>query len=165
MKPNRSEVRLSGEAAAQVEAATRDYFDRLAPKRPTKPQRSEHDTNHADASFSSSVNDSIPELLQFQLLEEDTQKLPVYCDNKADDEEFTETEYYRDLNCVDKNHHTTGTGFIKADDTKGKCFSLTPNSSVAEHHDSCRGNPATNDWIPAKGDTVSFISGKPNRSE
>ncbi|XP_073157479.1 uncharacterized protein [Henckelia pumila] len=156
MKPNRSDVQLSGEAAAQVEAATRDYFDRLAPKRPTKPQRSEHHTNHADASFSSAVDSNIPELVQFQILEEeDTQKLQLNKVDDDDDEEFTETEYYRDLNCVDKNHHTTGTGFIKADDTKGKgkCFSLTQDSSsVTQHHHSCTGNPATNDWIPAKGE-------------
>lgn len=28
------------------------------------------------------------------------------------DEEFIETEYYKDLNCVDKHHHTVPLSFV-----------------------------------------------------
>jgi len=80
----------------------------------------------------------------------------------------------------------TGTGFIKVDDTNG--FNLVPESEF-EHHASCKGNPATNEWTPAPADTVklhkswlanelksieilmnflfqaSFVSNKPPRSD
>ncbi|KAH6765683.1 hypothetical protein C2S52_016666 [Perilla frutescens var. hirtella] len=160
-RPNRSDVHLSGEEAAKAEAAARNYFDEAAPKRHTKPQRSDYSTDYADA-LSSSKDQVIAEYSQFQQLEKDTQKL-VYSGSKAS-EEFTETEYYKDLNCIDKQHHTTGTGFIKMDNTNEKGFSLTPESTT-ECHESCRGNPATNDWIPAPSGQVDFITEKPNRSD
>ncbi|XP_039026368.1 uncharacterized protein LOC120159946 [Hibiscus syriacus] len=76
----------------------------------------------------------------------------VYNGNEVGDE-FVKTEYYKDLNCVDKQHHTTGTGFIRVADTNGRNFSLEPDS-VTSCHSSCKGNPATNDWIPAAPDAV-----------
>ncbi|KAI3461640.1 hypothetical protein Pfo_018303 [Paulownia fortunei] len=160
-RPNRSDVHLNGEEAAKLEATTRDYFDGVAPKRHTKPQRSEYSSAYADA-LSSDDHRVIPEYVQFERLEKDTQKL-VYSGGKVA-EDFTETEYYRDLNGIDKQHHTTGTGFIKVDNTNGKGFSLAPDSAT-ECHALCRGNPATNDWIPTTADMVDFITGKPNRSD
>ncbi|PIM98699.1 hypothetical protein CDL12_28819 [Handroanthus impetiginosus] len=159
-RPNRSDVHLNGEEAAKVEEATRHYFDDLAPKRHTKPQRSEHSSAYVDTL--SSTGHVIPEYEQFQHLEkEDIQKL-VYSGNKVA-EEFMETEYYRDLSGIDKQHHTTGTGFIKVDNKNGEGFSLAPDSA-SECHPSCKGNPATNEWTPAANDKVDFISGKPKRS-
>ncbi|XP_011082381.1 uncharacterized protein LOC105165170 [Sesamum indicum] len=160
VRPSRSDVHLNGEAAARVEAATRDYFDRAAPKRHTKPQRSDYSSAYVDGF---SAHDTvIPEYLHFQRLEKDDVQKLVYKGSTADDE-FVETKYYSDLNGVDKQHHTTGTGFIKVDSINGKGFSLSADTA-AECHASCRGNPATNDWIPATADMVDFISGKPNRS-
>ncbi|KAL8516332.1 hypothetical protein ACS0TY_014843 [Phlomoides rotata] len=158
-RPNRSDVHLTGEEAAKAEAAARGYFDEVAPKRHTKPQRSEYSSAYADAL--SSNDQVIPEHVQFQQLEKDTQEL-VYRGNNPS-EEFTETEYYKDLSDVDRQHHTTGTGFIKVDSTNEKGFSLAPDSST-ECHASSKGNPATNDWIPATNNTEDFSTGKPNRS-
>ncbi|KAK6935766.1 hypothetical protein RJ641_032796 [Dillenia turbinata] len=148
MRPDRSDTHMSREEEAKTERETRDYFDTLAPKRHTKPQRSEYSSQYHDA-LSNPNTQVIPEYTEFQRLENDTQKL-VYNASEVT-EEFVETEYYKDLDCVDKQHHTTGTGFIKMDNTKGNNFSLEPDSGT-ECHASCKGNPATNDWIPAAAD-------------
>ncbi|KAL3850618.1 hypothetical protein ACJIZ3_012500 [Penstemon smallii] len=164
IRPNRSDVHLSEEAAAEVEAATKHYFEEVAPKRHTKPQRSEYSAAYTDALSSAGEDQIIPEYLQFQHLEKDDTQKMVYNGSKVG-EEFTETEYYQDLNDVDKQHHTTGTGFINVDNKNEKNgFRLVPDSD-AESHASSGGNPATNDWIPSTtADTVDLITGKPKRS-
>ncbi|GMY10959.1 suppressor of Mek1-like isoform X1 [Fagus crenata] len=164
-RPNRSDIHLTLEEEAKLEAKTREFFDESAPKRHTKPQRSEYSSQYVDALSPSNNNnneDSIPELLQFQRLENDPQKL-IYNGSEVT-EEFVETEYYKDLNCVDKKHHTTGTGFIKMEDTNDQCFHLAPDSDTS-CHTSCQCNPATNDWIPASANMVTRASDKPNRSD
>ncbi|KAK1588914.1 hypothetical protein Q3G72_028553 [Acer saccharum] len=163
-RPNRSDVHLSKEEEVKIEGETRDYFDKLAPKRHTKPQRSEYSSKYVDALArdDDDNNDFNTEIARFQRLENDTQKL-VYNGNKVT-EEFVETEYYKDLNCVDKQHHTTGTGFIKMEDANCKCFGLALNTNTS-CHGSCKGNPATNDWIPSANDMVNSSSEKPNRSD
>ncbi|KAJ0788188.1 hypothetical protein HanPI659440_Chr05g0188751 [Helianthus annuus] len=158
-RPSRSDAHLSRDEEAKIEGETRDYFDGLAPKRHTKPQRSEYAAQYVDA-VPGDGEGAIPEYTQFQHLEQNSEKL-VYSGNKVTDE-FVETEYYKDLNGVDKQHHTTGTGFIKVDNTNG--FNLVPESEF-EHHASCKGNPATNEWTPAPADTASFVSTKPPRSD
>ncbi|KAF8402714.1 hypothetical protein HHK36_010802 [Tetracentron sinense] len=164
-RPNRSDVHLSMEEETKVEEETREYFDGLAPKRHTKPQRSEYSSHYVDAlSNPDQINtDSVtPEFAKFQHLENDPQKL-VYNGCEAT-EEYVETEYYKDLNCINKQHHTTGTGFIMVENANGNCFSLTPDSASG-CNSSCKGNPATNDWIPAAPDMEILTSDKPNRSE
>ncbi|KDO66759.1 hypothetical protein CISIN_1g0306291mg, partial [Citrus sinensis] len=47
----------------------------------------------------------------------------------------------------------TGTGFIKMENANGKSFILAPDNDDA-HHSSCKGNPATNEWIPSADDSV-----------
>ncbi|XP_047308863.1 uncharacterized protein LOC124912310 [Impatiens glandulifera] len=159
-RPNRSDIHISKEDEAKIEEETREYFNGLAPKRHTKPQRSEYSLQYVD-----STDGSIPELTVFQKLEHDDNQKLDYKGGEVSSEEFTETEYYKDLNSIDKQHHTTGKGFIKTDNCN--CFSLTPDPVTITCHPSCRGNPATNDWIPAEiDDKVSFASSdKPNRSE
>ncbi|KAK6122121.1 hypothetical protein DH2020_044131 [Rehmannia glutinosa] len=105
MRSNRSDVHLNGEEAAKVEAATRDYFDGVAPKRHTKPQRSEYSSAYADALSTNDDAVVIPEYVQFQHLQKDDNQKLVYNGGNIS-EEFTETEYYRDLNGIDKQHHT-----------------------------------------------------------
>ncbi|XP_071723077.1 uncharacterized protein [Rutidosis leptorrhynchoides] len=147
-RPNRSDMHLSADEEAKVEEETREYFDGLAPKRHSKPQRSEYSNNYVD---NISNDTESPEYLNFQQLQQtDSQKL-VYKGSKVP-EEFVETEYYQDLNCVDKQHHTTGTGFIEME--KGKYFSLEPDTDK-ESHPASKGNPATNDWIPSSNETRS----------
>ncbi|KVI11928.1 hypothetical protein Ccrd_009664 [Cynara cardunculus var. scolymus] len=135
-RPSRSDAHLSKEEEAKIEGETRDYFDGLAPRRHTKPQRSEYAAQYIDALPSDGVSH---EYAEFQQLEQNSQKL-VYAGNE------------------------TGTGFINVDNTKGSAFNLSPESESA-HHASCKGNPATNEWTPAPADTASSVSNKPHRSE
>ncbi|KAA8549358.1 hypothetical protein F0562_001042 [Nyssa sinensis] len=165
-RPNRSDAHLSKEEEVKIEEETREYFDGLAPKRHTKPQRSDYSSQYVDAlsDSNSNVQDDgvIPEFAQLQRLQNDSQKL-VYNGSQVT-EEFVETEYYKDLNCIDKQHHTTGTGFIKVENTNDVCFNLAPESTT-DCHAHCKGNPATNEWIPASADMGNFVSDKPNRSD
>ena len=160
-RPNRSDVHLSNEEESKLEEKTRQYFDGEAPKRHTKPQRSEYSTTYVD---SLTVNGFIPELAEFQRLEGDPQGQKLIFSGSEATEEFVKTEYYKDLNCIDKQHHRTGTGFIKVDASNKQSFSIAPNG-LSDHHTSCKGNPATNDWIPAVPDMVIITSDKPNRSD
>lgn len=164
IRPNRSDVHVSKEEETKTEEATREYFDGIAPKRHTKPQRSDYSSTYVDhINPYPSSDDTIPENLEFQRLENDPQKL-VYNGSSQVTEEFVETEYYKDLNCIDKQHHTTGTGFIEVENANGNTFNIGADSAT----DSChvyKGNPATNDWIPSAVDEVNFISEKPNRSD
>lgn len=161
-RPNRSDIHLSKEEEARIEGETKDYFDGLAPKRHSKPQRSEPSARYIDPLSDEHGDGVIPELVAFQQLERDSKKL-VY-DGIEVREEFVETEYYKDLNDIDKQHHTTGTGFIKAENANARGFSLEPDTDNG-HHAASKGNPATNDWIPAANDMVNFVSDKPRRSD
>ncbi|CAN4102244.1 unnamed protein product [Withania somnifera] len=164
IRPNRSDVHVSKEEEAKIEEATREYFDGIAPKRHTKPQRSDYSSAYVDnMNISPSSDGTIPEHLEFQRLENDTQKL-VYNGSSQVTEEFVETEYYKDLNCVDKQHHTTGTGFIKVENAEGNTLDIGADSTTDSYH-VYKGNPATNDWIPSAVDEANFISDKPNRSD
>eukprot|EP00262_Sarcandra_glabra_P009929 TRINITY_DN24763_c0_g1_i1.p1 TRINITY_DN24763_c0_g1~~TRINITY_DN24763_c0_g1_i1.p1 ORF type:complete len:164 (+),score=30.00 TRINITY_DN24763_c0_g1_i1:92-583(+) len=160
-RPNRSDAHVSIEEEAKIEEETREYFEDLAPKRHTKPQRSEHSSNYTDA-IPGSDSETIPELVKFQDLETQAEKM-VYNGSEVT-EEYVETEYYKDLNGIDKQHHATGTGFIKISNANGSSFNLTPESDVSCCHSSCKGNPATNEWIPA-ADKVIPTSSKPDRSD
>lgn len=71
VRPNRSDVHLSGEEAAKAEAAAREYAEAAAPKRHTKPQRSEYSADYADAL--SADDQVIAEYAHFQQLEKDTE--------------------------------------------------------------------------------------------
>ncbi|XP_059297685.1 uncharacterized protein LOC132050453 [Lycium ferocissimum] len=164
IRPNRSDVHVSKEEEAKMEEETREYFDGIAPKRHTKPQRSEYSSTYADDIITSSDDGTIPEHLEFQRLENnDPQKL-VYKGSSQMTQEFVETEYYKDLNGIDKQHHTTGTGFIKVENENGNTYSIGTDSATDSSH-VYKGNPATNDWIPSAVDEANFISEKPNRSE
>ncbi|XP_072954382.1 uncharacterized protein [Typha angustifolia] len=159
-RPNRSDAHLSPEEAARIEAEVRGYFEEVTPKRHTKPSRSEYSDVYSDAL--PSTDESIPEFDKLRHLESDPEKL--VCDGGEVIEEYVETEYYKDLNCIDKQHHTTGTGFIKVEKPNSSSFDLTTVSYSPTSQVNCRGNPATNDWIPS-ADMVIPASNKPNRSD
>lgn len=69
-RANRSDIHLSVEEEAKKEEETREYFDGIAPKRHTKPQRSDYSTQYVDAL---PTNGFIPEYVEFQRLETDPQ--------------------------------------------------------------------------------------------
>lgn len=69
IRANRSDVHVSKEEERKIEEATREYFDGIAPKRHTKPQRSDYSSTYVDH-----INPCpIPENLEFQRLENDPQ--------------------------------------------------------------------------------------------
>uniref|UniRef100_A0A0R0FER8 Uncharacterized protein n=1 Tax=Glycine max TaxID=3847 RepID=A0A0R0FER8_SOYBN len=79
-------------------------------------------------------------------------------------DEFVETQYYKELASIDKQHHTTVSGFIKAarEGGEGEYEIQLPNNHVnaAETQPrSYKSNPATNDWVPNSDEH------QPNRSE
>ncbi|KAL6907514.1 hypothetical protein ACP4OV_002553 [Aristida adscensionis] len=159
-RPDRSDARLSPEAAAAREAEVRGYFDGAAPKRHAKPSRSDHSAVYADALVPDTAH---PELDKFHDLQAHTERL--VCEGGKVGEEFVATEYYKDLGSIGKQHHTTGTGFIKVDKPHGaSSFELAKDVDAGERHASCKGNPATNEWIPS-ADTVYPASDKPSRSD
>ncbi|CAI0540499.1 unnamed protein product [Linum tenue] len=111
-RPNRSDAHLSAEQEAEIEQQTRGYFDGVAPKRHTKPQRSDPSSAQYVDSAAVDGDPSIPEYVEFQRLE--WQKLGG--GGRSEEgmgEEFVETDYYQDLNCVDKQHHTVTTATWK----------------------------------------------------
>ncbi|XP_008798962.1 uncharacterized protein LOC103713724 [Phoenix dactylifera] len=160
-RPARSDAYLPPEEAAKIEAEAREYFQGFAPKRHSKPSRSEYSSVYSDA-FHPSDQDFIPEIDKLRDLQADPQRL--VCDGGGAVEEYVETEYYTEMNCIDKKHHTTGTGFIKMEKSNGSSIDLTPVSPASGGNMPYKGNPATNEWIPS-ADMVVPISSKPNRSD
>uniref|UniRef100_A0A0E0L383 Uncharacterized protein n=1 Tax=Oryza punctata TaxID=4537 RepID=A0A0E0L383_ORYPU len=176
-RPARSDPHLPPEEAARVEAEVRGYFDSMAPRRPSKPPRS--DPSDAGEGGSSEADadggDDLPELCRLRDLEAKPQvdapfvrpcgiqKLVLDCGD-VNGEEYVETQYYNGLNCIDKQHHTTGTGFIKVERPSGNSFNVTPVSYSTDSIVRCTSNPATNDWIPSS-ETVIPVSNKPSRSD
>lgn len=71
-RPDRSDQSIPPEEAVRIEAEVRDYFEKVAPKRPSKPPRSEPFDEQSDLIVSSDP-DSIPELDKFRRLESDPQ--------------------------------------------------------------------------------------------
>lgn len=131
-KPNRSDEHLPKEEESRIEGETREYFEGITPQRHTKPSRSEYSSSYKDQILPSDSN-SIPELNKLQELESHpdvsaysmTHQIVVMsspisvtehfvcidwfqkleCHNSHPSEEYVETGYYDDLNCVDKQHH------------------------------------------------------------
>ncbi|CAA6669443.1 unnamed protein product [Spirodela intermedia] len=186
LRPDRSDSHLSPEEEARIAEEARAYFDGVTPKRHTKPQRSEYSTQYADTlgpSEGGHIQSSTGSttwrptrsflFCRLSLLKNcqpildlvfifSEQKL--ICQGTEPAEEYAETEYYKDLNCVGKQHHTTGTGFIRVEQPHANPLNLAAGDGAAGHHESCRGNPATNDWIPS-ADLVIPTSHKPGRSD
>lgn len=73
-RPNRSDIHLSKEEEEKIVQETKEHFNGLAPKRHTKPQRSEYSSNYVDVNNSFTI---IPEFTEFQRLENDQQVLII----------------------------------------------------------------------------------------
>ncbi|XP_009630630.1 uncharacterized protein LOC107782933 isoform X2 [Nicotiana tabacum] len=164
-KPSRSDEVLDEHQQLQITNQVKALFDAQAPKRLAKPNRSEPDS----VSPTTLLEDfPIPELDNLRSLQ--TQGGSIFSENSncSEQEEFVETRYYNELVSIDKQHHTTGSGFIKmVNQTDGNIYNLQLNGG----HENGRArefntNPARNDWIPSSEDyQVGFTSSKPNRSE
>ncbi|XP_021908070.1 uncharacterized protein LOC110822297 isoform X2 [Carica papaya] len=159
-KPSRSDEVLDADEQIKIANEVRAHFDSLAPKRHTKPNRSEQD-----------MADSAMPLLRHDMPEHD--RLLSLQSQSYD--EYVETQYYKELASVDKQHHTTGSGFIRmvrggGEEEEGyggviRLGSGHVGEGLVEKR-TFRSNPATNDWISTvEDDDRVFISSKPNRSE
>ncbi|XP_059293551.1 uncharacterized protein LOC132046810 [Lycium ferocissimum] len=163
-KPSRSDEVLNEDEQLRIANEVKVLFEAQAPKRLPKPNRSEPDSV---SPTTPSEDIPIPELDNLRSLQ--SQGGSVFSGNNcSEQEEFVETRYYDELVSIDKQHHTTGSGFIKAvDQTDGNTYNLQLNGG----HENGRAkefktNPATNDWIPSSEDyQVGFTSSKPSRSE
>nr|CAB3465071.1 unnamed protein product [Digitaria exilis] len=104
-RPARSDAHLSPEEAARVEAEVRGYFDSVAPRRPSKPSRSDPSE---DAGAEADAGDhDLPEVRKLRDLEAKPQKLVLDGGGDVDSgEEYVETRYYDGLIGIDKQHHT-----------------------------------------------------------
>ncbi|XP_010437240.1 PREDICTED: uncharacterized protein LOC104721032 [Camelina sativa] len=170
MKPSRSEEVSDPEQQIKNCNQIRADFDSLAPKRPTKPTRSEPGS---PGSFTTSDEATDhPEADKFRSLQSQTHgKVLGEGDSSAVQDEFLETEYYTNLTATDKQHHTTGSGFINVvkEDGGGETTEAVTAVAIGDGGEKAvyRSNPATNEWIPAAAeeDLVSEFSSKPTRSE
>ncbi|MED6192228.1 hypothetical protein PIB30_008103 [Stylosanthes scabra] len=197
-KPSRSDEVVDPDEQLRIADEIRAQFEALAPKRPIKPNRSEPD-QHPPGPVDPTTT-TIPELQKFHSLQshshvclslsltslslcfsdddETFHSQDMICKDACADaqDEFVETDYYNKLASIDKQHHTTGSGFIKVLTEEGGSHHHLPNSQnhlTAAHETNLRGgykcNPATNDWLPNIHDDQQhhqvFTSSKPNRSE
>ncbi|XP_061341993.1 uncharacterized protein LOC133288284 [Gastrolobium bilobum] len=168
-KPSRSDDVLDADEQVRIANQIRAQFDALAPKRPIKPNRSEPEHEHTVDSTVSVHN--IPELHKFQSLQSRSHDI-LSAEGFVDaQDEFVETQYYKELASIDKQHHATGSGFIKAvieGEGEGGNEIQLPVSHVdagETHLTGYKSNPATNDWVPNFDEHQVFVSSKPNRSE
>ncbi|KAL3526824.1 hypothetical protein ACH5RR_011480 [Cinchona calisaya] len=169
-KPSRSDDEVvDADQQLQITNQVRAQFESLAPKRPTKPNRSESDSTTPPKPD----QDYFPVLELERLKSLQSQSHHAIFSATCLDlrEEFVETEYYKELKSIDKQHHTTGSGFIKvASDEIGNDYDLQVQGGdcggTREMVFKFKTNPATNDWIPSlENHQVAFKSSKPNRSE
>ncbi|KAI9113361.1 hypothetical protein K1719_015886 [Acacia pycnantha] len=105
-------------------------YDSLAPKRPSKSNRSEPNLD-ASLDHSTVVSHNIPELLKFQSFQSQPHAMILDEPPKDAANEFVETQYYKELSSIDRQHHTTGSEFIRIPNTnEHKVFvSTKPNQS------------------------------------
>ncbi|KAJ4834597.1 hypothetical protein Tsubulata_024469 [Turnera subulata] len=174
-KPSRSDEVLDENQQLQIASQIRAQFDSLAPKRPTKPNRSEpaETTIPNTSAVSDSDQNHIPELDKLRSLR--SQSPPVLFSDKGTNverDEFVETQYYKELDSVDKQHHMTGQGFIRMASENEHGYGIQSSSSgngggalQGTLFSGFRSNPATNDWTPCLEENQVFLSSKPNRSE
>lgn len=170
-KPSRSDEIVDYDEQGRITNQIRSQFVDLEPKRPIKPNRSEPESlNPVDSTFSVQ---NIPELDKFQALRSRSHGVISSANLVDAQEEFVETQYYKELAAIDKQHHTTGSGFIKVmrdgGDNGGYEIQLPATTSYVVNGGEnkfrdYKSNPAMNDWVPNL-DTEEFVSSKPNRSE
>ncbi|GAB4846938.1 hypothetical protein Ancab_025949 [Ancistrocladus abbreviatus] len=156
-KPSRSDEVLGPDQQLKITEQVRAQIESMVPKRPIKPNRSEPDFA-PPPSGTPFVDGIIPELDKFRSLQSQSQAV-FSTENGMVQEDFTETQYYNLLESIDKQHHTTGTGFIKvvgegAENGSHYEFPRTADNGGERNmgFSGYRSNPATNDWIPSFDD-------------
>ncbi|GMI68800.1 maternal effect embryo arrest 59 [Hibiscus trionum] len=173
-KPSRSDEVLDADQQHQITSQVRAQFDSMVPKRPTKPNRSEPDSAPTTVSnLPSDVDRTIPELHKLRSLQSQSHVKISEGGITVEQDEFVETEYYREMNSVGKEHHTTGSGFIRVmkEGAEANEYDIQLGNGIGRGGGTSankplfKSNPATNDWIPTLEQDQVFVSSKPNRSE
>ncbi|KAF9678553.1 hypothetical protein SADUNF_Sadunf07G0046700 [Salix dunnii] len=169
-KPSRSDDVLDADQQLQITNQIRAQFDSMVPKRPSKPSRSESDTSPTPTSSLSNIENNIPELDKLRSLQSQSPVLLSVEGANMVPDEFVETRYYTELDSIDKQHYTTGSGFIKVvggeeDEKNGHGIQLSGAAAGGKTVSCFKSNPATNDWIPSPENDQVYVSSKPNRSE
>ncbi|XVE82861.1 hypothetical protein DITRI_Ditri16bG0039600 [Diplodiscus trichospermus] len=154
-KPSRSDEVLDADRQQQITNQVRAQFDSLAPKRPTKPNRSEPDSGSTTSNLPPAVDQNLPEIDKLRSLQARSHvKISVGGDTVLQQDEFAETQYYREMDSIDKEHHTTGSGFIRVvrEGGEGNGYDIQlengEGAGMAVNRPIFKSNPATNDWIP-----------------
>lgn len=166
LKPSRSEELSSPEEQERRALEVQQYLEAHTPKRPLKPARSDASDQLVAALDGQDDNNSPsepPECHKYQELLASSTPLQTQGSGVVS-EDYTESGYYENLAAIDKQHHTTGTGFISTG-APVQSFHLSTGayeSSGLRHRHPC--NPAMNEWEPAP-DTASPFTHKPLRSE
>ncbi|OMP01897.1 hypothetical protein COLO4_11498 [Corchorus olitorius] len=140
----------------QIANQVRAQFDVLAPKRPTKPNRSEPDlATTTTTTLPPPVHQNIPELDKLRSLQQSQSHVKISVEGDGlEQDEFVETQYYKQMDSIAKEHHTTGTGFIRVvkEGGEGNGYDIQLENGQAAgnlvNRPIFRSNPATNDWIP-----------------
>ncbi|KAF2585258.1 hypothetical protein F2Q70_00033797 [Brassica cretica] len=105
MKPSRSDEIADPDQQIKNTNQIRAGFDSLAPKRPTKPTRSEPGPFGCFSTPEPTTDH--PEADKFQTLQSQTHGDILHEGvSAAVQDEFLETEYYTSLTAIDKQHHT-----------------------------------------------------------
>ncbi|GAU26067.1 hypothetical protein TSUD_225300 [Trifolium subterraneum] len=166
-KPSRSDDVLDIEEQIRITNQIKAQFDAITPKRPIKPNRSEPETQQNDVDFNFSSHNNIPELQKLQSLKSNSQILHSSEGLVDAQDEFVETQYYNKLLSIDKQHHATGSGFIKVVREGGEDgYEIQLPARGEIQFRGYKSNPATNDWVPnLDHEHLDFVSSKPNRSE
>ncbi|KAI3422917.1 uncharacterized protein J3R85_011664 [Psidium guajava] len=174
-KPSRSDEVPDEEEQLKNASQVRAQFDSLAPRRPLKPNRSEPDwSSSSPVDSSGSFEHAIPELDKLRSLQSQPPQGLLAAGSGSTDvqDEFVETQYYKELESVDKQHHATGSGFISATGEgrhNGGGYPVWCKRDGFENgrdgKPAVRSNPATNDWVPSEASREDYVSTKPNRSE
>ena len=167
-KPSRSDEILEADEQSVISFRIKSHFEALAPRRHRKPNRSEVEDYDQLQAPDDEQDMEIPELQKLQELESRQDHLDFVGDGEHVTEEFVETDYYKDLNSVEKVHHTIGSGFIEMDmEETGSYFRIGSDGQGSFDRIRVPCNPACNDWIPAADDDVGYgasTSNKPERS-
>lgn len=165
-KPSRSEELGTTEEQEEHARKVRAYLEANAPKRVVKPGRSDADDmpgmDH-NGNNEGAICDPPERMKYLQLL---ANGVPLETLGTGEvEEDYTESEYYQYMAAIDKEHHTTGTGFIKVDKTPlGFHLHVANPQGSRSFRERYRCNPAMNDWEPAHVTSVA-ASNKPFRSE
>ncbi|XP_022149507.1 uncharacterized protein LOC111017922 isoform X2 [Momordica charantia] len=105
-KPSLSDVVLADEDQILITNQIRAQFDSIAPKRPTKPSRSEPDSSPQNPPQEIASQQAIPELNKLLNLQSQSHGLHLgEGDSLLVQEEYVETQYYKELDSVEKRHH------------------------------------------------------------